>query len=63
MLGGDTTTAFTAAIPLNDGSFKRDSLELGHLECGIPGSGGEIAVVVAATITLMLLITLILNSF
>ena len=52
--------AFTAAIPLNDCSLKGDALELGHLEGDISGSGGEIAVVVAAAIPLTLLITLIL---
>lgn len=46
-------------MPLDDDSFKRDVLERGHLECDISDSGGEIAVVVAATIPLTLLITLI----
>lgn len=54
--------AFTAAIPLNDCSLKGDALELGHLEGDISGSGGEIAVVVAAAIPLTLLITLIPGS-
>ena len=40
-------TAFPAAIPLNDGGLKRDAFELGHLESDIPGSSGEVAVVVA----------------
>ena len=39
-------TALPAAIPLNDGSFKGDSLELRYLESDIPGSGGEVAAVV-----------------
>ena len=43
-------TALPAAIPLNDGSLKGDSLELGYLESDIPGSGGEVAVVVPATV-------------
>lgn len=51
--------AFTAAIPLNDCSLKGDALELGHLEGDISGSGGEIAVVVAAAIPLSLLIALV----
>ena len=51
--------AFTAAIPLNDCSLKGDALELGHLEGDISGSGGEIAVVVAAAVALALLIALI----
>ena len=55
--------AFTAAIPLNDCSLKGDALELGHLEGDISGSGGEIAVVVAAAIPLTLLITLIPGSW
>ena len=34
--------ALPAAIPLNDGSLKGDPLELGHLECDIPRSGGKV---------------------
>ena len=52
-------TAFTTAIPLNDGSLKGDALELGHLEGDIPGSGGEITVVVAAAVALALLVALV----
>ena len=48
-----------AAIPLNDGSLKGDSLELGYLEGDIPGSGGEAAAVVAAAVALALLIALV----
>jgi len=48
-----------AAIPLNDGSLKGDPLELGHLECDIPRSGGKVAVVVAAAVALALLIALV----
>ena len=44
-------TAFPAAIPLNNGGFKGDSFKLRHLECDIPGSGGEVAVVLATAIT------------
>ncbi len=51
--------AFTAAIPLNDGGLKGDSLELGHLECDVSGSGSEITVVVATAVALALLIALI----
>ena len=41
-------TAFPAAIPLNDSSLKRNPFEFGHLEGDISGSGGEVAVIVAA---------------
>jgi len=51
--------AFPAAIPLNDGGLKGDPFELGHLEGNIPGSGGEVAAVVAAAIALPLLIALV----
>ena len=41
--------------------YKRqgDPLELGHLECDIPRSGGKVAVVVAAAVALALLIALV----
>ena len=52
-------TALPAAIPLNDGSLKGDSLELRHLEGDIPGSGGEVAVIVAAAVALALFVALI----
>lgn len=51
-----------SAIPLDDGSFKRDSLELGYLEGDIPGSDGEIAAVMVAVVTLVLLIVLVPSS-
>ena len=51
--------AFTAAIPLNDSGFKRNALEFGNLEGNISGSSGEVAVIVAATVTLALLVALI----
>jgi len=51
--------AFPAAIPLNDSSLKGDSLELRHLESDIPGSGGEVAVIVAAAVALALLVALV----
>ena len=54
--------AFTAAIPLNDCSLKGDALELGHLEGDISGSGGEIAVVVAAAVALAGLIAFVAGS-
>lgn len=38
-----------------DCSFKKDPLEFGRFQGGIPGSGGEITVVVAATLTMTLL--------
>ena len=52
-------TAFPAAIPLNDSGLKGDPLELGYLQGNVPGSGGEVAAVVAAPVSLALLITLI----
>ena len=55
-------TALPAAIPFNDGSFKGDSLELRYLEGDIPGSGGEVTVVVAAAVALALLIALVPGS-
>ena len=55
-------TALPAAIPLNDGGFKRDSLEFGNLESNISGSGGEVAVVVAAAVALALFIALVPGS-
>ena len=55
-------TAFPAAIPLDDGSFKRDTLELRHLQGNIPGSGGEVSAIVAAAVALPLLITLVPSS-
>ena len=51
-------TAFPAAVPLNDASLKRHPFELGHLEGNIPGSGGEVTAVVAATVVLALFVTL-----
>lgn len=54
--------ALLAAIPLNNSSFKGDPLELGYLESDILGSGGEVAVVVAAAVALALLISLVPGS-
>lgn len=51
--------AFMAVISLNDGALKRDTLELGHLECDISEGGGEIVVVMAAAVALALLVALI----
>src|SRR5699024_8901821 len=55
-------TALPAAVPLNNGGFKRDTLEFRHLEGDIPGSRGEIAAVVAAAVALALFIALIPTS-
>ena len=52
-------TTFTAAVPLNDGSLKGDSLELGYLQGDIPGSSGEVSAIVAAAVALALLIVLV----
>ena len=52
-------TALPTAVPFNDGSLKRDTLELGHLERDISRSGGEIAVVVATAVALAPLIALV----
>ena len=51
--------AFTATVPFNDGGFRRNSLEFGHFQGNIPGSGGEIAVVVSATVALALFVTFV----
>ena len=51
--------ALPAAIPLDDGSLKGDSLELRHLESDIPRRGGEVAAIVAAAVALSLLVTLV----
>ena len=52
-------TALPTAIPLNDGGLKGDPFELGHLQGNVPGSGGEVAAVVAAAVALSLLVTLV----
>src|SRR5699024_7673448 len=52
-------TTLTTAVPLNNSSFKGDSLELGHLEGDISRGGCEVAVVVTAAIALALLVALI----
>ena len=75
MVDGDTLLPHSASVTfppragricqpihLNESRLKGDALELGHLEGDISGSGGEIAVVVAAAIPLTLLITLIPGS-
>src|SRR5699024_5644729 len=51
--------ALPAAIPLNDGGFKGDPFELGYFQGNVPGSSGEVAAVMAAAITLPLLIALV----
>lgn len=53
---------FPAAIPLNDGGFKRETLEFGYLEGDIPESSGEISAIVAAAAALALLIALLPSS-
>ena len=55
-------TTFPAAVPLNNGGLKRDPFELGHLESNVSGSGGEVPAIVAAAITLPLLIALVPGS-
>ena len=55
-------TAFTAAIPLNDGRFKRDALETRHMECDISGGRNKVPVVVAAAVALAGLIALVAGS-
>ena len=52
-------TTFAAAVLLNDGSLKGDSLELGYLQGDIPGSSGEVSAIVAAAVALALLIVLV----
>ena len=47
------------SIPLNNSRLKGNPLEFGNLEGNIPGSGGKVAVVVAAAVALALLIALI----
>src|SRR5699024_10360108 len=51
--------ALPTAIPLNDGGLKGDPFELAYLEGNMPRSGDKIAAVVAAAITLALLIALV----
>ena len=51
--------AFLATIPLYDSGLKEDPFELGYLEGNLSGSGGKVAAVVAAAITLALFITLV----
>ena len=41
-------TAFPTAVPLYDGSVKKDPLEFGHLQGDVPGICGKVAAVVAA---------------
>ena len=51
--------AFTPAIPLYERCFKGDPLEPGHLEGDISGGGNKVPAVVAAVVTLPLLIALV----
>ena len=50
---------YACQIHLNDSGFKRESFEPGHPEGDIPGCGGEVTIVVAATIALPLVVTLV----
>ena len=52
-------TALPTAISLNDSGLKGDPFGLGYLQGNVPGSGGEVAAVVAAPVPLALLITLV----
>ena len=52
-------TALPAAIPLNNSGLKGEPFELVHLEGDIPGSGSEAAAVMAAAVTLELLIAFV----
>ena len=51
--------ALPAATALNDGRLKGDPLELGYLEGDVPGSGVEVAAVLATTVALALLVALV----
>ena len=55
-------TALPTAIPLNDSGLKGNPFELGYLQGNVPGCSGEIPVVVAAPVPLVLLITLVPGS-
>ena len=46
--------ALTAAVPLNDSCLERDALESGHMERHISGSGGEVSIIIATAIALVL---------
>ena len=46
-------------LALNDGSFKGNALELGHLEGDVPGGGGKVTAVMAAAVALALFIAFI----
>ena len=52
-------TALPAAIPLYERCFKGDPLEPGHLEGDISGGCNKVPAVVAAVVTLPLLIALV----
>ncbi len=52
-------TAFTPAIPLYNGRFKRDSLQAGHMERNIARGGGKVSAVVTTAVPLASLISLI----
>ena len=53
-----TRASSTATVSFNDCCFKTNSLEFRYLQGDIPGSGGEITVVVAAKVAQALLVGL-----
>ena len=54
--------AFTAAIPLNDGCFKRDALKARHMERDVSGGGSKVPVIVVAVVALTGLIALVTGA-
>ena len=54
--------ALPAAIPLNDGRFKRDALEARHMKRDISGGSGKVPVIVAAAVALAGLISFVAGS-
>lgn len=51
-------TAFTVAVPLHVGCFKKDALAFGNLEADISVSSGEVLSVLTSAVTLTLFIAL-----
>lgn len=54
--------ALPAAIPLNNGGFKRDFFEFWNLESNPSRSGSDVEAVVAAAVALTMLVTLVPGS-
>lgn len=54
--------ALPAAIPPDDGRFKRDAFKTGYMECDISGGGGKVPVMVAVAVALASLAALIAGS-